>query len=130
MRLYEVEEARALLPRLRPVLERLRDAFAALRGARALEAAQRRAALTDGHPIEAPPAATDDEERAAHEATLRECLRELEAWGVELKDPARGLVDFHHERDGEVVYLCYELAETDIAFWHTIEAGYAGRRPL
>ena len=129
MRLYEVEEARALLPRLRPVLERLREAFAALRGARALEAAQRRAALTDGHPIAEPPA-TADEERAAHEAALRDCLRQLGEWGVELKDPARGLVDFHHERGGEVVFLCYELAETDIAFWHPIEAGYAGRRPL
>lgn len=129
MRLYEVEEARALLPRLRPVLERLREAFAALRGARALEAAQRRAALTDGHPIAEPPA-TDDGERAAHEAALRDCLRQLEAWGVELKDPARGLVDFHHERGGEVVFLCYELDDADIAWWHPIEAGYAGRRPL
>ncbi len=130
MRLYEVEEARALLPRLRPVLERLREAFAALRGARALEAAQRRAALTDGHPIAAPHDAAADGERAAHEATLRECLRRLEEWGVELKDPARGLVDFHHQRGGETVFLCYELGEADIAWWHTMAAGYAGRRPL
>ncbi len=129
MRLYEVEEARALLPRLRPVLERLREAFAALRGERALEAAQRRAALTDGHPIAAPPPAGEGE-RAAHEAALRECLERLEGWGVELKDPARGLVDFRHERDGETVFLCYELAEADIGYWHPIEAGYAGRRPL
>ena len=129
MRLYEVEEARALLPRLRPVLERLREAFAALRGERALEAAHRRAALADGHPIAAPPPAGEGE-RAAHEAALRECLEQLEVWGVELKDPARGLVDFHHERGGEVVFLCYELAEADIVSWHPIEAGYAGRRPL
>lgn len=50
-------------------------------------------------------------------------------WWIE-KDPARGLVDFHHERGGEVVFLCYELAEADIVSWHPIEAGYAGRRPL
>lgn len=127
MRLFSVEEARALLPRVRPVLERLREAFAALRGARAREEAERRAAMADGHPLAAPASAEDREQ---HEAALRECMAQLDEWGIQLKDPARGLIDFPHERDGVVVLLCYELSETELAYWHPMETGYAGRQPL
>ncbi len=127
MRLFSVEEARALLPRVRPVLERLREAFATPRGARAQEEAERRAAMADGHPLAAPARAED---RERHEAALRECMAQLDEWGIQLKDPARGLIDFPHERDGVVVLLCYELSETELAYWHPMETGYAGRQPL
>lgn len=129
MRLFSVEEARALLPQVRPVLERLREAFVALRGSRALEAAQRRASLADGHPLPLPSPASD-EEREQHEETLRECVELLDGWGIQLKDPERGLIDFPHEREGVVVLLCYELSETELAFWHPIETGYGGRQRI
>lgn len=129
MRLFSVEEARALLPQVRHVLERLRDAFVELRGSRAMEAAQRRAALADGHPI-ALPSPGGEAARERHEETLRECMEQLDGWGIQLKDPERGLIDFPHERDGVVVLLCYELSETELAYWHPVETGYAGRQPL
>ena len=129
MRRFSVEEARALLPEVRPVLERLREAFAALRGSRALEAAQRRASMADGHPLPLP-SPGDEAERERHEETLRDCMARLDRWGIQLKDPERGLIDFPHERDGVLVLLCYELADADLAWWHPIETGYAGRRPL
>ena len=47
-----------------------------------------------------------------------------------MKDPERGLIDFYHERDGQVVYLCWQLGEPDIEWWHDTEAGFAGRQPL
>ena len=129
MRLFSVEEARALLPQVQAVLERLRDAFVALRGSRAQEAAQRRASMADGHPLPLSPS-TSSEDREQDEATLRECVELLDGWGIQLKDPERGLIDFPHERDGVVVLLCYELNETELAFWHPIETGYAGRQPI
>ncbi len=129
MRLFSVEEARALLPQVRLVLERLREAFVALRADRAMEAAQRRASMADGHPV-ALPTGTAEEERKRHEETLRECMELLDGWGIQLKDPERGLIDFPHERDGVVVLLCYELDETELAYWHPVETGYAGRQPI
>ena len=129
MRLFSVEEARALLPQVQAVLERLRDAFVALRGSRAQEAAQRRASMADGHPLPLP-SPTSGEDREQDEATLGECVELLDGWGIQLKDPERGLIDFPHERDGVVVLLCYELNETELAFWHPIETGYAGRQPI
>jgi hypothetical protein len=56
---------------------------------------------------------------------------ELHASGVQLKDYARGLIDFPSIRDGRVVLLCWQLGEPDeIAWWHEIEGGFAGRKPL
>ena len=112
------------------MLERLRDAFVALRAASAFEAAQRRAALADGHPIEPPKASASESDKEALAATLHESTDLLVAWDIQLKDPERGLIDFFHEREGEVVFLCYLLGEEDLGYWHRVDAGFAGRQPL
>jgi hypothetical protein len=56
-----------------------------------------------------------------------ERIREL---GVLLKDVDMGLVDFSHEKDGRIVFLCWHPPEERIGYWHEIEAGYPGRQPL
>jgi hypothetical protein len=50
--------------------------------------------------------------------------------GVEIKDLGTGLVDFRTERDGMVVYLCWRLGEDPIRYWHELDTGFAGRKPL
>lgn len=50
--------------------------------------------------------------------------------GVLIKDINIGLMDFPAWRDGREVYLCWQYGEQDIAFWHEIEAGFAGRQPI
>jgi hypothetical protein len=57
-------------------------------------------------------------------------LRELSNLGIVIKDIERGLVDFPHLRNGAEVFLCWELDEDDIEFWHDLNAGYAGRERL
>jgi hypothetical protein len=47
-----------------------------------------------------------------------------------LRDPRRGLVDFPSIRDGVEVYLCWQLDEQRVEWWHEPEAGFAGRQPL
>ena len=60
-----------------------------------------------------------------------EIVRAMNEDGIEIKDFNRGLIDFPHKRaNGEVVYLCYLLGEAELHAWHTIEGGFAGRRPL
>jgi hypothetical protein len=51
------------------------------------------------------------------------------AMGVEVKS-ADGLVDFRSLHAGRVVYLCWQWNEPEIAWWHDLEAGYAGRQPV
>lgn len=58
-------------------------------------------------------------------------LHRLEDSGILVKGIDEGLVDFPHlRRTGEEVYLCYRVDEERIGFWHTINDGFAGRRPL
>lgn len=56
--------------------------------------------------------------------------RELEELGIQLKDPRLGLVDYPSEMNGRPVLLCWRLGETEVRFWHEVDAGYAGRQPL
>lgn len=64
------------------------------------------------------------------ESQLLEYVRELSEIGVELKDARQGLVDFPAEVDGRMVWLCWRLGEPEVAFWHELDAGFTGRRPL
>ncbi len=50
--------------------------------------------------------------------------------GCELKDLNLGLVDFPSYRNGTLVYLCWKRGEAQIEYWHEIDAGFAGRKPL
>ena len=51
--------------------------------------------------------------------------------GIQLKDYSRGLIDFPCFRDGQIVLLCWQLGENEkIEWWHEVEAGFAGRKPL
>jgi len=61
---------------------------------------------------------------------MDEYVRELGQLGVELKDYFTGLIDFPSLRNGRPVYLCWRLGEDEVAYWHELEAGFAGRQKL
>jgi len=50
--------------------------------------------------------------------------------GVQIKDINTGLLDFSGWKEGREVYLCWQYGEGEIAFWHEVDAGYAGRQPI
>jgi hypothetical protein len=58
------------------------------------------------------------------------CVEELQALGVLVKDLDQGLVDFPARNGDDEVLLCWRLGEDEVAFWHTLDDGFAGRRPL
>ena len=64
----------------------------------------------------------------AHE--VAEIIAELDALGVQVKDIEVGLVDFPADRGGETVLLCWKVGEEAVGYWHGLEEGYAGRKPL
>jgi hypothetical protein len=67
-------------------------------------------------------------ERLARE--LARLVDEITAAGAEVKDLDEGLIDFPAHRRGETVLLCWKLGENEIAYWHPVEDGFSGRRPL
>jgi hypothetical protein len=67
-------------------------------------------------------------EKAQTEAT--EILAEIGSHGVQVKDPDTGLLDFPTVVDGRPALLCWRVGEQRIEFWHTLDDGFAGRRPI
>ena len=127
---FTVEEANALLSTVRPLVERMVEQRRLL--GEALERRQEFGELTAGNGggFDARlPAELD----AAVEKTVegvKECVEELTGLGVQVKDLDTGLVDFPSLRDGEEVLLCWQLGESEIGWWHTLDGGFAGRRPI
>jgi hypothetical protein len=129
-RLYTLDEAEALLPRLVPILEAIRDAQREHADAEAELEELQRAIGSNGRGAKADRVVKAREVMARASATMRERVGELDELGVELKDPSTGLIDFRARRQGRVVYLCWLLGEPRIDWWHELDAGFAGRRPL
>jgi hypothetical protein len=119
-KLYSVEEANSLLPYLAPTLVELREKYeeaARIRGEVA------RAAASNG-------GSHDREDWSRTLARVSELLERIEEWQIVLRDVSTGLVDFPTVIDGADAFLCWRLGEPEIAWWHSHEDGFIGRRPL
>ena len=73
-------------------------------------------------------AAQGELEELAEQAA--EAVRELVALVVVVKDLDLGLLDFPGLRAGEEVELCWQVGEAAVAYWHPLEAGFRGRKPI
>ncbi len=119
MGLFEVSEARAELARLRPVL----DELVSLRA----EAAELAASLA---PAGAPSCLGGLPEFKAAQARLDDLMTQVQQTGAELKGFAPLLLDFPADLDGVPVLLCWLEGETELAWYHRVDLGFAGRRRL
>jgi hypothetical protein len=119
---FSLEEAEELLPVVEPLLLELREARDSLTDS---EAHQALAGASGGN-------GGGVQGRQVGEAFLRVrgLLAELHGRGLVVRDIDRGLVDFPAIREGREVYLCWRLGEGRIGFWHDLDAGFSGRRPL
>ncbi len=52
--------------------------------------------------------------------------------GGSIKDLEIGLVDFPHVLDDaeDEVFLCWKYGEKKVRFWHSLDEGFASRKPL
>ena len=126
-RLFTHEEASALLPELRPILRKIQKDKRRLDELHNEIDAITPAMATNGHAnkvteIELAMAKLVEE--------LNGSITRITDMQVELKDLDMGLVDFPSLRDDRIVYLCWNVDEPEIAFWHELDAGVAGRQPL
>jgi hypothetical protein len=136
MRIFDVEEAKRCIPSLGAT-------FTAIRGwvQRIQECTSELQALGDpaelrapveigGPPVDA--SSRDGMLRAERDqliARIQEEVRNLEEFGIEVKS-LDGLVDFRALRSGRQVYLCWQFGEVTVSFWHDLDRGFSGRRPI
>ena len=129
-RYFTVDEANEALVEVRPLTEELVAHRRAL-----VDLQERQSALTtriagNGGNVE-PSELQDVQERLDEEvAGIARCVARIHELGAVVKDLDDGLVDFPAKREGEDVLLCWRLGEDEIAFWHALDEGYSGRKPL
>jgi hypothetical protein len=128
---FTVRAVEALIPRLEALMARVMDAHAEGNRLRAaLETAQRQVVLAGGTRLRpewwrARRAGIEKANRA-----VRSGLEELLETGGVPKDLELGLVDFVGLVGGREVNLCWRYGEKRVRFWHGLEEGFGGRKPI
>lgn len=57
-------------------------------------------------------------------------IEKIEDIGCIIKDLEIGIIDFYSKFEGREIFLCWKLGEKKIRFWHEVDSGYEGRRPI
>jgi hypothetical protein len=122
-RIFTLAEAQNLIPALRSLLQEISESWNHIRVLNPEIQKAREAAPFDGHSK----FGVEYVESISH---LMFLIHQVKDMGVLLKDADKGLCDFPYMRQGRVVYLCWQLGEERIEYWHDIETGFAGREPL
>jgi hypothetical protein len=129
-RVFTADEANAALDELRPLAERMVEHHRALVDAQAVQTALVTRIAGNGGDL-SPGEVRDAAEAVAREAdAIAECVRAINELGVQVKDFREGLLDFPARRGDEEVLLCWKVGEPEVAWWHGVEEGFAGRKPL
>ncbi len=127
---FTPSQANELLAAVRPLAERLvahRKALAEIQAARAQVLGR---IAGNGGSIDPRGVAELDERLTDELAGVARCVNGIHELGAIVKDPDSGLVDFPALREGQEILLCWQLGEDEVAYWHGLEDGYAGRQPL
>ncbi len=129
-RLFTLEEANRLVPRLESIFRRLgpiRDQLAELQS--------RLSALQRQHRGNGVSSSPGDISRVQSELNrisqdVQDAINEIAEQGIIVRDVSSGLVDFPSVREGREVYLCWISGEERIEYWHETDRGFADRQPL
>lgn len=128
---FSRDEAEGLLPKITPLLVEIQ---AKRRSVDSLESdlstAAMRIAVAGGAVPPYAELAKKRQECTRTLAQITESIAEIQSTGCLVKDLEQGLVDFPCRIEGQEAFLCWKLGETRIGWWHGIEEGFAGRKPL
>jgi hypothetical protein len=131
MKTFSLDEAQSLLPVLESLLKR------AIEGKRIaeeketmLQELRQRIFLSGGMLVDVISVGRQRAEIDKFVQQAKDAVSEIDAIGVQVKDLDTGLLDFPFIIDGEIVLLCWKMGESQIDYWHTVDAGFRGRQPL
>jgi len=122
-RYFTLEEANSALETIRPMMEEIQKIRQTILATQPETwSAIERSAGNGGNPAMSKLVKSFDR--------LDDLLHHIQRTGVQVKDINTGLLDFPALHDGHEVYLCWQIGERRIEYWHEIDAGFAGRQPI
>jgi hypothetical protein len=119
---FTVAQANAILPLARSIVRDITELAGTLQSR--FEQLKANGELGDSNKEELEQELEEDQEK------LREYVEELQELGIEIKDFHVGLIDFPARIGKREIYLCWKLGEPEVAHWHELDAGFAGRRRI
>lgn len=129
-RYFTAEEANDALLEVRPLTEELVEHRRALVELQELQVSLTERIAGNGGNVE-PRELQDIQERLDVEvAGIARCVARIHEAGALVKDLDEGLVDFPARREGVDVLLCWRLGEDEVGYWHGLDEGFSGRKPL
>lgn len=129
-RYFTLDEANEALTELRPLAEEMVERRRVLVQAQILRAELGGQVAGNGGDLTPSDFAEADADLEQAAGALARVIERIQAAGVLVKDLDRGLLDFPSRREGEDILLCWHVGEEEIRFWHGVDEGFAGRKPL
>jgi hypothetical protein len=130
-RYFTLEQAEKTLPHIRTaVVNALELKTAYQQAEEALRDLTRKVMLSGGLAVDRDSALKLRQNRDESASRLQEALNSIHEFGCLVKDLDIGLLDFPTLYHGREVYLCWRLGEASITFWHEVEDGFGGRKPI
>jgi hypothetical protein len=128
---FTLDEAHNLLPVLSSLLKRSMDGKGVIEEVeKELQNLKHRILLSGGLMVNVPAVARRLAERDKAFQNIKDTLAEIDAIGVQVKDLDIGLLDFPCAVGDEIILLCWKYGEEKIEFWHGMEEGFQGRKPI
>ena len=126
-RLFTVGEANALLPAVRGLTERIQENIQRLKNKSKIVIRDQQ---LDPGAADFMDRLQENSEIARLVSEVKDGVEQIQSYGCICNGAEQGLVDFPCLLGAEVVFLCWQQGEPTISYWHRIEEGFAGRRPL
>src|SRR5947209_17799560 len=131
MKTFTVSEAQRLLTVLKSLIKRAMDGKQVIEQVeKELQELNHRILLSGGLFVDVPKIARRRAERDKAVQNTKDAMAEVEAIGVQIKDLDIGLLDFPCVVDDQIVLLCWKYGEEKIEYWHGLEEGFRGRKPV
>ena len=128
---FTLDEAHNLLPVLSSLLKRSMDGKGVIEDVeKELQDLKHRILLSGGLLVDMPAVVRRRAERDKAFQNIKDTLAEIDAIGVQVKDLDIGLLDFPCAMGDEIILLCWKYGEEKIEFWHGMEEGFQGRKPI
>jgi hypothetical protein len=131
MKTFTLDQAHRLLPVLKSLLKRSMEGKQLVDQVdKELQDLKHRILLSGGLTVDVPALARRRAERDKALQEAKDAIAEINSIGVQVKDLEIGLLDFPCALEDEVVLLCWKYGEEKIQYWHGLEEGFQGRKPL
>ena len=128
---FTLTEAESLLPEIDSIMREAVSLKAKyLEAEEAIQTFAQRVAMQGGVLVDRDTVLQNRANRDAHGERLKSAVERLQEFGCVIKDLDIGLVDFPTLFRGREVYLCWKMGEPGIRFWHGMDEGFAGRKPI